>query len=91
MFNPDVGSGRGDFPHGDAPEHFHSMKRLLALPPETRLYTHHDHPPSSEYTSVGEQEKKNKHIKSDSSEDDFVKWRSQREKMSEPKLVHQAM
>lgn len=83
------------------------MKRLLAFPPETRLYTGHDYPPSNEYPSneytardplpyvtVGEQEKKNKnkHIKNDSSEDEFVKWRSQRdEEMPEPKLVHQAM
>ncbi|KAF7519268.1 hypothetical protein PCG10_010130 [Penicillium crustosum] len=92
LFNPDVGSGRCDFPGGDARELFRSMKRLLAFPPETRLYTGHDYPPSNEYPSneytardplpyvtVGEQEKKNKnkHIKNDSSEDEFVKWRSQ--------------
>ncbi|KAJ5706031.1 hypothetical protein N7536_001720 [Penicillium majusculum] len=100
LFNPDVGSGRCDFPGGDARELFRSMKHLLAFPPETRLYTGHDYPPSNEYTArdplpyvmVGEQEKKNKHIKNDSSEEDFVKWRSQRDKeMPEPKLVHQAM
>ncbi|KAK4865768.1 hypothetical protein LT330_009201 [Penicillium expansum] len=100
IFNPDVGSGRCDFPGGDAGELFRSMKRLLSFPPETRLYTGHDYSPSNEHTerdplpyvTVEEQEKKNMHIKNGSSEDDFVKWRSQRDKeMPEPRLIHQAM
>ncbi|KAJ5804467.1 uncharacterized protein N7518_000770 [Penicillium psychrosexuale] len=100
MFNPDVGSGRCDFPGGDPRELYRSMKRLLSFPPETRLYTGHDYPPTNEYTAreplpyvtVGEQEKKNKHMKKHTTEDEFVKWRTQRDnQMPEPKLVHQAM
>ncbi|KAI2733398.1 hypothetical protein CBS147332_413 [Penicillium roqueforti] len=60
----------------------------------------HDYPPTNEYTAreplpyvtVGEQEKKNKHMKKHTTEDEFVKWRTQRDsQMPEPKLVHQAM
>lgn len=100
MFHPDIGSGRCDFPGGDARELFRSMKRLLSFSPETRLYTGHDYPPSNEYTArdplpyvtVGEQEKKNKHLKNDSTEDEFVKWRNDQDRgMPELRLVHQAM
>lgn len=100
MFNPDVGSGRCDFPGGDARELYQSMKRLLAFPPETRLYTGHDYPPCNEsaardpmpYVTVGEQRAKNKHLKDDSSEEEFVKWRDERDKViPEPKNVHQAL
>ncbi|CAI7659259.1 unnamed protein product [Penicillium glandicola] len=94
MFNPDVSSGRCDFPGGDARELFRSMKRLLSFSPETRLYTGRDYPPSNEHTARDPlpYEKNNKHIKNDSNEDDFVKWRTERDKeMPEPSLVHQAM
>ncbi|CAG8927610.1 unnamed protein product [Penicillium salamii] len=100
MFNPDVGSGRCDFPGGDARALYQSMKRLLAFPPETRLYTGHDYPPCNEstareplpYTTVGDQQVKNKHVKNDSSEEDFVHWRNEQDQViPEPKLVHQAM
>lgn len=100
MFNPDVGSGRCDFPGGDARKLYRSMQRLLKFPPETRLYTGHDYPPCNEstareplpYVTVGEQQEKNKHVKTGSSEEDFVQWRNERDRfMPEPKLVHQAM
>lgn len=100
MFNPDVGSGRCDFPGGDARELYRSMKRLLAFPPETRLYTGHDYPPCNEsaardplpYVTVGEQRVNNKHLKEDSSEEQFVKWRKERDQLiPEPKNIHQAL
>ncbi|KAJ5872216.1 uncharacterized protein N7529_004569 [Penicillium soppii] len=99
MFHPDIGSGRCDFPGGDARKLFRSMKRLLELPPETKLYTGHDYPPSNEstarqatpYVTVGEQQQNNKHVK-DSTEGAFVQWRNARDEvMPEPELVHQAM
>ncbi|OQE44748.1 hypothetical protein PENCOP_c002G04416 [Penicillium coprophilum] len=84
---------RSDFSGGDAQQLFRSTKRFLAFPSETKTCTGHDYPSSNEYTArgplpyvtVGEQERKNKHVKNDSTEDDFVKWRT------EPKLMHQGM
>ena len=45
LFMPDVGSGRTDFPGGDACQLYRSIRRLLALPPDTVMYVCHDYPP----------------------------------------------
>ena len=45
MFAPDYGTARCDFPGGDARQLYRSIQRILALPPETRLYQCHDYPP----------------------------------------------
>jgi glyoxylase-like metal-dependent hydrolase (beta-lactamase superfamily II) len=45
LFMPDVGSARADFPGGDAKQLYRSIRRLLALPPQTTLYVCHDYPP----------------------------------------------
>jgi hypothetical protein len=42
---PDVGSARADFPGGDARSLYRSMRRLLDLPSETRMFMCHDYPP----------------------------------------------
>ena len=59
LFMPDVGSARADFPGGDAHQLYRSMRRLLALPPETTMYVCHDYPPASREaqweTTVAEQ------------------------------------
>ncbi|KAL4893276.1 beta-lactamase-like protein [Aspergillus ambiguus] len=101
IFNPDVGSARCDFPGGDARALYKSMKRLLGLPPSFRLYTGHDYPPAAAdgcvreplpYVTVSEQDERNKHAKRESSEEEFVKWRSERdEALKEPRLMHQAL
>ena len=43
MFMPDYGTARADFPGGDARTLYRSIKRMLALPPETRLFMCHDY------------------------------------------------
>ena len=43
LFMPDYGTARADFPGGDARTLYRSIKRLLALPPETRLFMCHDY------------------------------------------------
>ena len=45
LFMPDVGSARADFPGGDAHKLYRSMRRILDLPPQTRMYVCHDYPP----------------------------------------------
>jgi len=47
LFMPDVGSARCDFPGGDARMLYRSVRMLLSLPPQTRLFMCHDYPPQT--------------------------------------------
>jgi len=103
IFNPDVGSARCDFPGGSATALYKSMQKLLSFPLHYKLYTGHDYPPDTRepaddgkrempYTTVEKQRAENKHVKEGTKEQDFVKWRSERDSgLSEPRLIHQAM
>ena len=46
LFMPDYGTARCDFPGGDARTLYQSIQRLLALPPETRMFLCHDYLPN---------------------------------------------
>jgi glyoxylase-like metal-dependent hydrolase (beta-lactamase superfamily II) len=96
IFNPDVGSARCDFPGGSATDLFTSTRKLLSLPEEYRLYTGHDYPSGGReaipFTTVAQQKQSNKHVKTGTLEEDFVKWRSERDAgLGEPKLLNQAL
>lgn len=84
IFMPDVGTARCDFPGGDAHTLFHSIKKILALPPETRIFICHDYPPEGRgprcETSVSEQRKCNIHVQDQVFEDEFVSLRTERDK-----------
>ena len=84
IFMPDYGTARTDFPGGDAPTLYRSIRRLLSLPPETRLFMCHDYkaPGRDDYaweTSVGEERARNVHVHEGVSEDDFVAMRETRD------------
>jgi glyoxylase-like metal-dependent hydrolase (beta-lactamase superfamily II) len=84
LFMPDYGTARADFPGGDAHQLYRSIKRLQALPPETRLFMCHDYkaPGRDRYaweTTVKEQREKNVHVKEGVSEDEFVAMRAKRD------------
>lgn len=83
LFMPDYGTARCDFPGGDATTLYHSIQRILSLPPETRLYMCHDYPPSTrapEYlTTVQAQRKDNIHIHDGVSLEQFVAMRNSRD------------
>ena len=83
MFMPDVGTARCDFPGGDAKTLYASVKKILSLPDETRLFMCHDYPPSDRpvafETSVGEQRRKNIHVHDGISEAQFVDMRTKRD------------
>ncbi len=93
IFMPDFGTARADFPGGDARELFRSIRRLLALPEETRVFLCHDYkaPGRDDYaweTTVGQQRHGNVHVRDGVSEDDFVEMRTARDKtLSMPKLI----
>ena len=92
LFMPDGGSARADFPGGDARTLYRSIKRVLALPGETRLFMCHDYGPNGREirweTSVAEQRAHNIHVKDGVTEDQFVATREARDKtLSMPKLI----
>lgn len=91
LFMPDVGSARADFPGGDARQLYRSVRRLLALPPQTRLFVCHDYPPGREprwETTVAEQRAANIHVHDGVSEDAFVAMRQARDaSLGAPALI----
>ncbi|GKT48520.1 beta-lactamase hydrolase-like protein [Colletotrichum spaethianum] len=96
LFNHDVGSARCDFPGGNARDLFASTRRLLNLPQDTKIWTGHDYPPAGRgpvaVTDVALQKTENKHLAQNVTEDDFVKWREERDLgLGEPKLMHWAL
>jgi glyoxylase-like metal-dependent hydrolase (beta-lactamase superfamily II) len=93
LFMPDYGTARADFPGGSARALYASMRRLLALPVNTRLYMCHDYKaPGRDHfawqTTVGEQRAHNVHVHDGVSEDDFVAMREARDaKLAAPLLL----
>ena len=93
LFMPDYGTARADFPGGDARQLYRSIRRLLALPPETRLFLCHDYkaPGRDHYaweTTVAAQRRDSVHVHDGVSEDDFVAMRTARDAtLSAPKLL----
>ena len=84
IFMPDYGTARADFPGGDAARLYRSIRRLLSLPPATRLFMCHDYkaPGRDSYawqTTVAEERAKNVHIRDGVDEASFVALRRQRD------------
>lgn len=92
LFMPDVGTARCDFPGGNAHDLYKSVRRLMDLPGETRLYMCHDYPPDDREpaweSSVADQRASNIHIRDGVSEDTFVAMRSKRDAgLAMPNLI----
>jgi len=93
LFMPDYGTARADFPGGSARDLYRSIKMVLALPPETRLYLCHDYkaPGRDAFvweTTVAEQRKSNIHVRDGVTEDEYVAMREARDKtLGMPKLI----
>ena len=92
LFMPDGGSARADFPGGDARTLYRSIRRVLALPPEVRLFMCHDYGPNGRdirwETTVAEQRAHNIHVRDGIDEDEFVKMREARDAtLDMPKLI----
>ncbi len=92
LFMPDGGSARADFPGGDARTLYRSIKRVLELPGDTRLFMCHDYGPNGRNiqweTTVADERANNIHIRDGVTEDEFVATREARDAMlSMPKLI----
>lgn len=84
IFMPDYGTARADFPGGDAHRLYQSIRRLLSLPAETRLFMCHDYkaPGRDRYaweTTVREERARNVHVRDGVDEESFVSMRRKRD------------
>lgn len=93
MFMPDFGTARCDFPGGSAEQLFASVHKILALPPETRMFVGHDYKAKGREvyaweTTVGAQREGNLHVGAGKTVEEFVKMRTARdETLSMPRLI----
>jgi glyoxylase-like metal-dependent hydrolase (beta-lactamase superfamily II) len=94
IFMPDSGSARADFPGGDARTLYASIQKVLSLPDEMRLFMCHDYGGPDEArdvkweTTVGDEKANNIHVGGDKTEEDFVSFRTERDKkLGMPRLI----
>lgn len=92
LFMPDGGTARCDFPGGDARVLYRSIRRLLSLPDQTRVFVCHDYQPNGRElafeTTVAAQRAENIHIRDGIDEDSFVAMREGRDvTLSMPTLI----
>ena len=83
LFMPDVGTARCDFPGGNAHTLYQSVRKLLSLPADTRLFMCHDYPPAGRaaawQSTVADQRAHNIHVHDGVTEDAFVELRTRRD------------
>jgi len=93
LFMPDYGTARADFPGGDARALYRSIRKILALPPETRIFVGHDYLPKDRdtfvwETTVADERARNVHVHDGITEDAFVEMREARDKtLAAPRLI----
>ena len=92
LFMPDVGTARADFPGGDARQLYRSIRRILALPPQTRVQVCHDYPPPGREpawtTTVADERAANIHVHDGIDEEAFVAMREARDRtLDVPALI----
>jgi glyoxylase-like metal-dependent hydrolase (beta-lactamase superfamily II) len=92
LFPPDVGTARCDFPGGDAATLYRSIRSLLDLPAQTRLFMCHDYPPDGRgpcpVTTVEAQRARNIHVHDGITGPEFIAMRERRDAtLSMPTLI----
>lgn len=96
LFMPDSGTARADFPGGSARALWTSIRRIMALPDETRLFTGHDYRPGGRdaawESTVAQQRAMNVHLQIATTEDQFIALREKRDhELPMPKLILQSL
>lgn len=93
LFMPDYGTARADFPGGDARTLYRSIRRLMQLPSETRVFLCHDYKAPNRdgfvwETTIGAERTANVHVHEGVAEDDFVAMREARDAtLGMPRLI----
>lgn len=97
LFQPDVGTGRCDFPGGSSKDLYHSVVNVLyRLPDDMIVHPGHDYPPETrtfqDSSTLGEQKTSNIALPANRSEASFVEWRNARDRSLEaPQLLFQSI
>ena len=84
LFMPDYGTARADFPGGDAATLYRSIRKVLSLPAQTRLFMCHDYKaPGRDVfaweSTVARERAENIHVRDGVSEAEFVAMRTKRD------------
>lgn len=93
LFMPDYGTARADFPGGDAKRLYQSIRRLMRLPDDTRVFLCHDYKtPNRDHfaweTTIGAERKLNVHVHDGVTECEFVEMRQRRDATLDlPRLI----
>lgn len=92
LFMPDYGTARTDFPGGDATALYRSIRRILDLPPQTKIYVGHDYLPEGRSvfaweSTVAEQRARNVHIHDGVTEAEFTERRKARDATLPPPVL----
>ena len=93
LFMPDAGTARADFPGGDAAQLFHSVEKILRLPPHTRVFMCHDYGTEQRQevdyqTTVQAELEHNIHVNQRIKEADFIAMRTSRDRtLKMPHLI----
>jgi glyoxylase-like metal-dependent hydrolase (beta-lactamase superfamily II) len=93
LFLEDYGTGRCDFPKGDANELYTSVHEVLyALPDETRVFVGHDYQPNGRAlrfeTTIGVEKSSNVQLRAETTREAFVAFRRNRDQgLSAPRLL----
>ncbi len=91
LFMPDFGTGRCDFPKGSAADLYDSIQKLYALPDDTRVFVGHDYQPGGRdlafETTIGQSKRENIQLKGETTKDQFVHFRTERDKTLSPPVL----
>ena len=83
LMAPASGTSRADFPGGDSTQLWHSLRAILDLPAQTRLYVGHDYPDDGaapDYmATVAEHRLTNRHVKDGIGMEEFIATRDARD------------
>ena len=97
IFMPDFGTGRCDFPNGNASVLYDSIvNKIYTLDDTTKIYVGHDYRPGGRKlkfkTTVLDQKKSNIHLSTDTKKEDFVRFRESRDNgLSAPRLLMESL
>ncbi len=97
IFMPDFGTGRCDFPNGNASLLYDSIvNRIYTLDDTTKIYVGHDYRPGGRklkfQTSVLAQKESNIHLSINTKKEDFVSFRESRDSgLSAPRLLRESL
>lgn len=92
LFAPAFGTARCDFPGGDAGQLYDSIRKIYALPQDTRVFLCHDYPKGEadpiRQITVAQSLAENIHLRQDTSREEYIAMRHGRDsQLGLPRLI----